>query len=138
MALKLRICVRFATIFYVERVAVLTMTLSYVRIAVIVYIIINLIIIVFKHRKNVDGEDGKKVSHFLLQYKNLRQSLLSLHMTKSYVRTATRSTLKVEANLTQILNFKANFHTEFEPFLKKKIYANNGGHFKIVSIKIKN
>ena len=54
-------------------------------------------------------------------------------MTKSYVRTATRSTLKVEANLTQILNFKANFHTEFEPFSKK-----NGGHFKIVSIKIKN
>ena len=41
-------------------------------------------------------------------------------MTKSYVRTATRSTLKVEANLTQILNFKANFHTEFEPFFKKK------------------
>ena len=67
-----------------------------------------------------------------------RQSLLSLHMTKSYVRTATRSTLKVEANLTQILNFKANFHTEFEPFKKKIIYANNGGHFKIVSIKIKN
>ena len=59
-----------------------------------------------------------------------RQSLLSLHMTKSYVRTATRSTLKVEANLTQILNFKANFHTEFEPFFQKKIYANNGGHFK--------
>ena len=49
-----------------------------------------------------------------------RQSLLSLHMTKSYVRTATRSTLKVEANRTQILNFKANFHTEFEPFFKKK------------------
>ena len=48
-----------------------------------------------------------------------RQSLLSLHMTKSYVKTATRSTLKVEANLTQILNFKANFHTEFEPFKKK-------------------
>ena len=45
-------------------------------------------------------------------------------MTKSYVRTATRTTLKVEANLTQILNFKANFHTEFEPFFKKKIYAN--------------
>ena len=69
-----------------------------------------------------------------------RQSLLSLHMTKSYVRAATRSTLKVEANaanLTQILNFKANFHTEFEPFLQKKIYTNNGGHFKIVSIKIK-
>ena len=63
---------------------------------------------------------------------------LSLHMTKSYVRTATHSTLKVEANLTQILNFKANFHTEFEPFFKKKIYANNGGHFKIVSIKKKN
>ena len=42
-------------------------------------------------------------------------------MTKSYVRTATRTTLKVEANLTQILNFKANFHTEFELFFKKKI-----------------
>ena len=69
---------------------------------------------------------------------NGRQSLLSLHMTKSYVRTATRITLKVEANLTQILNFKANFHTEFELFFKKKNYANNDGHFKIVSIKIKN
>ena len=69
----------------------------------------------------------------------IRQSVLSLHMTKSYVRTATRSTLKVEANLTQILHhFKANFHTEFEPFFQKKNYANNGGHFKIVSIKIKN
>ena len=67
-----------------------------------------------------------------------RQSLLSLHMTKSYVRTATRTTLKVEANLTQILNFKANFHTEFESFFKKNNYANNGRHFKIVSIKIKN
>ena len=54
-------------------------------------------------------------------------------MTKSYVRTATRSTLKVEANLTQILNFKANFHTEFEPFFKKKIYANKGGHFNSLS-----
>ena len=42
-------------------------------------------------------------------------------MIKSYVRTATHSTLKVEANLTQILNFKANFYTEFEPFFKKKI-----------------
>ena len=52
-------------------------------------------------------------------------------MTKSYVRTATRTTLKVEANLTQILNFKANFLTEFEPFFKKKNYANNGRHFKI-------
>ena len=72
------------------------------------------------------------------RWQKIRQSLLSLHMTKSYVRTATRSTLKVEANLTQILNFKANFHTEFEPFFQKKIYANNGGHFKIVSIKIKN
>ena len=49
-----------------------------------------------------------------------RQSLLSIHMTNSYERTATRTTLKVEANLTQILNFTANFHTEFEPFLKKK------------------
>ena len=56
-------------------------------------------------------------------------------MTKSYVRTATRTTLKVEANLTQILNFKANFHTEFEPFFKKKIYANNDGHFNSLSAK---
>ena len=38
------------------------------------------------------------------------------------------------ANLTQILNFKANFHQEFELFSRKKIYANNGGHFKIVRI----
>ena len=33
------------------------------------------------------------------------------------------------ANLTQILNFKANFHQEFKLFSRKKIYANNGGHF---------
>ena len=33
------------------------------------------------------------------------------------------------ANLTQFLNFKANFHQEFELFSRKKIYANNGGHF---------
>ena len=38
LALKLRICVRFAAIFYVERVAVLTMTWSYARIAVIVHV----------------------------------------------------------------------------------------------------
>ena len=42
-------------------------------------------------------------------------------MTKSYVRTATRTTLKVEANLTQILNFKTNFHTEFETFSGVKL-----------------
>ena len=41
------------------------------------------------------------------------------------------------ANLTQIFNFKANFHQEFELFSKNKIYANNGGHFKIGSIIIK-
>ena len=40
------------------------------------------------------------------------------------------------ANLTQILNFKVNFHQELELFFLK-VYANNGGHFKIVSI-IKN
>ena len=45
-------------------------------------------------------------------------------MTKSYVRTATRTTLKVEANLTQILNFKANLHTEFEPFNISSPHAN--------------
>ena len=57
-----------------------------------------------------------------LMTKISRQSLLSLHMTKSYVRTATHTTLKVEANLTQILNFKSNFHTEFEPFFQQKKY----------------
>ena len=63
-----------------------------------------------------------KISRFpSTSWRTSRQSLLSLHMTKSYVRTATCSTLKVEANLTQILNFKASFHTEFEPFKKKKI-----------------
>ena len=36
-------------------------------------------------------------------------------------------------NLTQILNFKANFHQEFELFSKKND-TNNGGHCKIVSI----
>ena len=40
------------------------------------------------------------------------------------------------ANLTQILNFKVNFHQEFELF-EKKVDADNGGHVKIVSI-IKN
>ena len=38
------------------------------------------------------------------------------------------------ANLTQILNFKVNLHQEFELFFFK-VYADNGGHFKIVSIK---
>ena len=42
------------------------------------------------------------------------------------------------ANLTQILNFKANFRQEFKLFSKKKIYANNDGHFKDVSIIKKN
>ena len=43
------------------------------------------------------------------------------------------STLTMAANLTQILNFQANFHKEFELF--KNIYnVNNGGHFKVVSI----
>ena len=37
------------------------------------------------------------------------------------------------ANLTQILNFKANFDQEFELFSKKN-YTNNSGHFNIVSI----
>ena len=40
------------------------------------------------------------------------------------------------ANPTQILNFKANFHLEFElfPLPPKKNNANNGRHFKIVGI----
>ena len=42
------------------------------------------------------------------------------------------------ANPTQILNFKANFQQEFELFSKNQIYANNGGHYKIVSIIKKN
>ena len=63
----------------------------------------------------------KTISDIKMQRHQItRQSLLSLHMTKSYVRTATRTTVKVEANLTQILNFKVNFHTEFKPFFKKK------------------
>ena len=35
--------------------------------------------------------------------------------------------IKIAANLTQIHNFKANFHKVFELFSKKN-YANNGGH----------
>ena len=38
------------------------------------------------------------------------------------------------ANLTQIPKFKDNFLQEIELFSKKKNYANNGGHLKIVSI----
>ena len=38
--MKLKIFVRIAAIFYVEHVAVLTMTWSYVKIAVIVYLLI--------------------------------------------------------------------------------------------------
>ena len=36
------------------------------------------------------------------------------------VKTASSSTLKMTANLTQILNFKANFHKEFK--LLKNIF----------------
>ena len=43
--------------------------------------------------------------------------------------------IKMAANLTQIPNFKANFHKEFE-HLKKN--ANNVGHCKIVSIRKEN
>ena len=45
-----------------------------------------------------------------------RPSLLYLHITKSYVRTATFSTLKMVANLTHILNFKDSVRKEFELF----------------------
>ena len=38
------------------------------------------------------------------------------------------------ANLTQILNFKANFQKEVELFSEIEFYANNGGHIKIVGI----
>ena len=57
-------------------------------------------------------------------------------MTKSYVRTATHTTLKVEANLTQILNFKANFHTEFELFFKKKIMLTIIGHIMVDTLRL--
>ena len=53
------------------------------------------------------------------------------------VRTATRFTLKLEANLRQILNLKANFHTEFESLSTKKIMLTMVDTFKIDSIKIK-
>ena len=43
--------------------------------------------------------------------------------------------IKSGSKLTQILNFKANFHQEFELFSINKIHANNDRHFKIVSIK---
>ena len=56
---------------------------------------------------------------------SLRQSLLFYTYDQLIVRTATRSTLKMTANLTQILNFKVNFHQEFELFSRKTIYANN-------------
>ena len=41
--MKLKICVRIADIFYVEHVAVLTMTWSHARIAVIVYVYLLII-----------------------------------------------------------------------------------------------
>ena len=55
-----------------------------------------------------------------------RQSLLFLHMTKSLKKEnkdshGTHSTLKVAANLTQILNFKANSHKAIELFSQKKL-----------------
>ena len=53
-----------------------------------------------------------------------------------HVRTATSYTFKMAANLTQILYFEDNFHKEFELFSINN-YANNGGHFWIVSIIIK-
>ena len=59
-------------------------------------------------------------------------------MTEVIVGTATRSTYKMAANLTQFLNFKANFYQECKLFSKIKMFANNGGHFKIVSIIKKN
>ena len=49
-------------------------------------------------------------------------------MTEVIVGTATRSTYKMAANLTQFLNFKANFHQECKLFSKIKMFANNGGH----------
>ena len=43
----------------------------------------------------------------------------TLTYDKVIVRTATRSTSKMAANLTQILNFKVNFHQEFELFYRE-------------------
>ena len=67
-----------------------------------------------------------------------RQSLLLsasaiLTYDKVIVRTATHSTLKMAVNLTQIFNFKVNFHQEFELFSKIKNYANNVGRTKAFS-----
>ena len=39
-------------------------------------------------------------------------------------------------NLAQILNFKANFHQEFELFSPKKVYANNDGYLKSFAVAI--
>ena len=77
------------------------------------------------------------ILRLLLLLTNLHLKLLSTQGTGADKLLSTQR-VKSGRNLTQILNFKANFHTEFEPFFKKKIYADNGGHFKIVSIKIKN
>ena len=43
------------------------------------------------------------------------------------------STFKRSANLTQILNFKPNFHKDFYPFLFLFECGDNGKHFKMVS-----
>ena len=40
---------------------------------------------------------------------------------QTFVRTATRSTLKMAANLTHIHNFKAIVHKEFKLFSKNTI-----------------
>ena len=47
---------------------------------------------------------------------NIMQVTAVLTNDQVIVSTARRSTLKMAANLTQILNFKANFHKEFELF----------------------
>ena len=53
--------------------------------------------------------------------KSVNETIISSVLTydQVIVRTATSSTLKVAANLAQILNFKGNFHTKIKVFSKK-------------------
>ena len=43
----------------------------------------------------------------------------------------------ISSDCLQILNCKVNFHQEFQiELFSKKLYANNGRHFKIVTVSI--
>ena len=60
-------------------------------------------------------------------------AVLTMTYDQVTVTTATFSTLKLTANLTQNLNFRHHFHKEFELCKKNFESADIGRHFKIVS-----